>query len=768
MEKNEKDLKFRVSAGLKNIIGRDLINNKYIAIFELVKNSYDAYASKVNISFIKLASGKEQIIISDNGYGMSYDDIINNWLFVAYSYKKPQNRDSNSFRSKIKREVAGAKGVGRFSCDRLGAELTLITKPKTGSESTNKVYIDWNKFELDDTKEFIDIPVEYSNVQGFPLNFKYGTTLIIDSLRESWNRDDLLKLKRSLMKLISPEVSENDASFDIELIVPDERSNDQKVLQKPDANPERDVVNGIIHNDIFEKLNLKTTNITVEISEDGKTITSKLTDRGVFVFSVVEKNRNYNELKNISFSIFYLNRAAKMNFTKQMGGVPPVNYGSVFIYKNGFRINPYGEPGQDFFKIDRRKAQGWRRYLGTREIMGRISINGNNDQFIETTSRADGFVRTPAVIELEDFFLEKVLKVLEKYVVNLINWGEPLKNNPEHIIKPEEIGSQIISQFINNVNSNDIVDIKYNIEIFEKNSLQNNQNELTVSLKKLEDIAEHTKNESLLNLANSIKKKTEAILSQNIHLEKENKEAEKQIVQAKEEEKVRSRQIHFLKGTANQNVTNLLNGFHSIYTLTDATKGNIKYLKELLAPIDNKIDNKDFILSIIVQIQQANEKAHKLAELAIYGNQTLSQKGTNNIYDFISQYIEAGLAIQGLQYELSPDNQPFNCRFDTASVGVILDNISSNAIKAGATLLRIKFTEESKYIQIVFEDDGIGLSQDIDPQAIFEWGFSSNRAKQGFGIGLYHIKQLIEEMKGKIEVDTSYKGGFKLRVRLKR
>ena len=569
------------------------------------------------------------------------------------------------------------------------------------------------------------------------------------------------------MKLISPEVSENDAPFNIELIVPGEMANDQEILKKTEINPERDVVNGIIHNDIFEKLNLKTTNINVDISEDGKTITSKLTDRGEFVFSVVEKNRNYSELKNISFTIFYLNRSAKLNFTKQMGGVQPVNYGSVFIYKNGFRINPYGEPGQDFLKIDQRKAQGWRRYLGTREIMGRISIKGDNDEFIETTSRADGFVRTSAVIMLESFFLEKVLKVLEKYVVNLINWGEPLKNNPGHVIKPEEISSQILTQFISNVQLNDVVDVNYNLDIFKKNGLQNNQNEFTASLKKIEDIAEQTKNESLSNLAQSIKKKAEAIISQNIHLEKENKEAEKKIEQAKEDEQVRARQIYFLKGTANQSVTNLLNGFHSIYTLTDATKGNIKYLKELLASA-NTIANKDFIISIIVQIQEANEKAHKLAELAIHGNQTLSQKGSNNICGFISQYSEAGLALQGLRYELYPENQQFNCRFDTASVGVILDNISSNAIKAGATVLKISFTEESKYIQIVFEDNGIGLSQDIDPQAIFEWGFSSNREKHGFGIGLYHVKQLIEEMKGKIEVDTSYKDGFKLSVRLKK
>ena len=97
--------------------------------------------------------------------------------------------------------------------------------------------------------------------------------------------------------------------------------------------------------------------------------------------------------------------------------------------------------------------------------MGRISIKGDNDQFLETTSRAHGFIQTPAVDMLADLFLEKVLKVLEKYVVNLINWGEPLKSDPQHTISPSEIGEQIISQFITSVDSKDIVSLDYNPDI---------------------------------------------------------------------------------------------------------------------------------------------------------------------------------------------------------------------------------------------------------------------------------------------------------------
>ena len=223
------------------------------------------------------------------------------------------------------------------------------------------------------------------------------------------------------MKLISPDANEGELPFDIELIVESERENDDKTLKKTGINPDRDIVNGIIHNDIFEKLNIKTTCIEVNISPDGELISSKLTDRGEYIFSVVERNRQYRELQDISIVVFYLNQSAKVSFTRQMGGVTPKSYGSVFIYKNGFRINPYGDPGQDFFGIDQRKAQGWRRFLGTREIMGRISIKGENDQFVETTSRAHGFIRTKAVESLTTFFIEKVATVYKGNIIkNLI------------------------------------------------------------------------------------------------------------------------------------------------------------------------------------------------------------------------------------------------------------------------------------------------------------------------------------------------------------
>lgn len=774
MKKTNKTLSFRVSSGLKNLIGRDLISDKYIAVFELVKNSYDAGASEVKISYLVSDEGNGKIIISDNGSGMTYDDIIEKWLFVAYSEKKPQNRTKLSYREEIKREVAGAKGVGRFSCDRLGASLQLVTKTNEEVQA-HVVDVNWNRFEIDDTKEFIEIPVDYSQTNDLPSGFANGTTLIVNDLRETWNRDELLKLKRSLMKLISPDADKGELPFEIEMFVPIEKETDKKLLKvyeegqdnlKKQINPDRDIVNGKIKNDIFEKLNIKTTNIEVIISEDGRSIKSTLSDKGKHIFTVKEKNRKYGLLKNIHISVFYLNYSAKVNFTRQMGGVTPKSYGSVFIYKNGFRINPYGEPGQDFFGIDQRKAQGWKRFMGTREIMGRISIKGDNEQFVETTSRAHGFIQTPAVDMLAELFVEKVLKVLEKYVVHLINWGEPLKSEHNHIISPEEIGDQIVSQFITTINPDDIISVKSNPDIVNQYTFSERNSSITSSLKKLESIAEKTQDEGLLELTKSVKKRAEAILADNIKLEEDNAAKEKELEQARQENEVRKKQVYFLSEATNQNVTNLLGGFHTVYTLTDAIKGNVNFLREELSRGKNA--NEETILMVIGEIYQANEKAHKLADLAIHGNQALKQDGLNSIYDFIRQYIDADLAIKGIEYVLTPDDKAFNCKFDASSIGVILDNISSNAIKAGATKLYISLQEMQKYVEIAFADNGIGLDSDVDIDLLFEWGVTNNISKKGFGIGLYHIKQLVEEMKGTVTIDTTYRDGFRLVVKLKK
>src|SRR5579872_3797123 len=107
---DDEPLHFDVSTGLKRVLGRELITNDEVAIFEMVKNSFDADAKTVQIFF-----GEDSIIVADDGTGMSYDDLKNKWLFVAYSEKRPRAELGKDFRDVVaeRGHFAGSKGIGR-------------------------------------------------------------------------------------------------------------------------------------------------------------------------------------------------------------------------------------------------------------------------------------------------------------------------------------------------------------------------------------------------------------------------------------------------------------------------------------------------------------------------------------------------------------------------------------------------------------------------------------------------------------------------------
>ena len=753
-----KQLSFRISSALKNIIGKDLITDKYIAVFELVKNAYDAGASLVNIGIHNLNANNPTITISDNGCGMNYNDIIDKWLFVAYSEKKERNKpNKNDYRDRIKRNVAGAKGVGRFSCDRLGSKLTLYSK-SNDDIWTNKLTIDWDNFEADDTNEFTEINVEYMQVSSMPNGFTSGTIIEISNLRESWDRPSILFLKKSLMKLISPNADTYEDSFYITLTVPDEEANDNKVKSK------RDVVNGRIENDVFEKLDIKTTNISVSIDTEGKTISTTLTDRGEDIFKIIEANTSYRLLKGIDISVFYLNTIAKTNFTRIMG-LHAVNYGSIFVYKNGFRIYPYGNPGEDFFGIDKRKAQGYNRYLGTREVLGRISIVSDGDEFVETTSRDGGFIKNNHVDMLTDFFWQKVLRVLERYVVNIIKWGDPIKAENDHIVMPHEVGDKVISEFANINKKSDIISIDYGPLLLAK-LIDKEEDSIAGTAIRLEKAATLSENPAISTLAKQLRRKTDDLLSEHAQLESDIRVKAKEIIEYKDEKVLRDKQIYFYKSAANQSVENLIAGMHLIYTLAEAIRLDINYLQRLYNS-DGLIDKSQFN-NTLADIFKANQKINKLSELAIKGNKALNQDGKNNIYDYICQYLEEDLVTtKRLKHRvLADDDKSYACLFKPVSVGIIIDNVFSNSLKANATEVNIHLSECDKYVKVAFRDNGDGLTSSVKPEILFDLGVTTTADRKGFGIGLHHIKVLVDEMGGMVNISENYKNGFELVVSL--
>lgn len=363
-------------------------------------------------------------------------------------------------------------------------------------------------------------------------------------------------------------------------------------------------------------------------------------------------------------------------------GITPVNYGSVMVYKNGFRIYPYGEPGEDLFYIDRRKSQGRNRYLGTRDIIGRILILGENDEFMETTSRDGGFVLNDTVNKFYDFFTRRVLRTLEKYVVDVIDWGDPGKKDYEQGVEqgllPRDVGDKILEQFAgySSAKRKELISFEYNKSLIEKMN-EKKSDGIEASVQKLISIANKTENEVLSELADKVKRDTYKILQQKRETDVELENTQDKLEAAHKEINLRKQQNYFLEQAVNKNEKFLLSGMHLSLTYSEGAKGS---MLDLMDALRRKHADDEEVQQYISEIMINIQKINKVSEYAIKGNFNLkSTEEENDIRDFIIQYV--GMSkYKGIDIQFDSDtNEKYLCIFDVSSVGIIVDNIVSNA-----------------------------------------------------------------------------------------
>src|SRR5271157_5052391 len=140
----------RPRARLLRTLGEELISNEVVAIVELVKNAYDADATRVLIKFYDpLEPGKGRIEVIDNGHGMTLSTVQTVWMEPATPSKRGKERRTENF----KRRFLGEKGIGRFASSRLANELEVISRRKEASKEIYGIF-DWRQFE--DENKYLD------------------------------------------------------------------------------------------------------------------------------------------------------------------------------------------------------------------------------------------------------------------------------------------------------------------------------------------------------------------------------------------------------------------------------------------------------------------------------------------------------------------------------------------------------------------------------------------------------------------------------------
>ena len=762
------NLKFRVSAELKNILGRDLITSPDIAILELVKNSYDAHASKVEITF-----DEDYLEIADNGKGKSKDDLINKWLLVAYSAKSDGTEDV-TYRDKITRHYAGAKGIGRLSCDRLARYLVLSTRSED-ENNTEVLNVDWQVFEDNKQTEFdtIDIPHESTEITPtFPNASNTGTILQFRELHDIWSSEDIKRLRKSLEKMINP-FSGTDDDFQIEIKAPKMQAEDESTSSPHDR------INGVIENSIADVLKLKTTQIESRI--EGGTIHTTLTDRGVVMYEIEEPNNQFFHLETSSISLFYLNRAAKYSFTARMG-VQPVSYGNVFLFRNGFRILPYGESNDDSWGLNYRQQQGYNRFLGTRDLFGRVDIETDNTDLIkEVSSRDGGLIKTEASQQLIEYFT-LIHRRLERYVVGVL-WGEGFlrkdyfinqasalearkklefdkdSDTTEHLY--ENIGSRIdFLQLIKTLAHDKSINvIQYNEELAK---IVSNPSEAEVIQAQMFDdvrkLAEKTHDAFLLNKIQEFEKHMDELREQKEEAERkaeeERQKAEAARNKAQEEEEKREiaeheRDVQIQKNkylSATRNTTKEIQDL--IHVILISSTNSISLIDTAKCQLSDKDLNG--LRSTIDKFDYHITKINKLSKLITKADLALlSESGLVDIQSYIQEYLTNFTDSFKIQSH-SDVTEPLEKKIPILDLSIILDNLISNSKKANATELMLNYSRNGRTFIVDFTDNGDGVDTTIfTPESIFEEGITNRRG--GSGIGLSTIKDRMQkELNGDI------------------
>jgi signal transduction histidine kinase len=786
----DKSYHFKTNTLLKNLVGKDLINDDNIAIVELVKNSYDAGSPSVEIRFDGLSSTGQsgagsRIVITDHGGGMALDDIKDKWLNIAYSEKKqiPQGRGAY---------YAGNKGIGRFSCDRLGARLDLLTRCKKRGDILH-LPIAWKEFEIEGNKDRLiqDVPLQIhrideggvariTKIHSFP---EQGTVLVISELRSAWDRKCLLELKRSLEKFLNPNQLFQRNAFEITLMVPG--------LEESDAGaPYYNAVNGQVQNQIFEKLKFNTTYIESHVSRQEGTIRTELHHEGEAVFKLIENNEAYTGLEDVKIIVYYLNPYKKAYFTRQTG-VRSIEFGSIFLFLNGFRIAPYGDRSNDWLGLDVRKTQGTTRYLSSRDIVGRIEVSDSQDVFQPVSSR-EGLKNTEAFRLLKESYFLEVQHRLERFVVDGLDWDSVPSNLRDVLRGSDGLDWQETSETY--AESWERKQQRIALSIM---ALIGGHPTRTISFwfnpKLLESICE-TKGEEVQKLlaeiegANTgkIDKDLKAGLSHVRKLLAEKEEAarfakreanELKVVVAErlraitklqgEKETYRAQTL-FLQSVAPTEVKDLL-AFHHQISQDSTIAGN--YLAKAIKALRDMPNSKP-VMEFIEKAALANKRMAVVAQFASKANFRAGMKREpTDVPAFIEQYllhVARDFTASGLVLRVENDvHERFEIKASKVELSIFIDNIVSNAGKAMAKCLDITIKLlGANNLDVRFSDDGRGLSPSLpDTEAMFEMGVTTT---SGSGLGLFHARRIAESMDGKLTASKRSPQGMELRLELTR
>lgn len=382
-------IRFTVDAGHIQRLGMELVGKQETAVSELIKNAYDADATFVSLDFKNTSKRGGTLVIKDDGIGMSEAIIRSSWMRISTT-AKAEEPSSPLFG----RRRAGRKGIGRFSAQRLGQALTLESNPR-GSTEGFRVQFLWDK----DFGPGTDLNDVFSSISRFPKEpDTSGTSLTIDGLRDIYSATSLERIWRSVVLLQSPhkvapvQGKISDPGFQVFIDGTNRDTKSRQLSIEATFNSQALAV------------------IEAGIEMDGKAW-AKVTSTKLGIEEHHEYSRLFLTTGPIQLKANYFIYASdtlsgmSMKDAAQMGR----QHGGIRVYRNGFRVLPYGEEANDWLRVDIDVAR--RLFLfpaNNRNFFGQVELDSNANPLFEETSSREGLLENEVFEDLRAFVREAI------------------------------------------------------------------------------------------------------------------------------------------------------------------------------------------------------------------------------------------------------------------------------------------------------------------------------------------------------------------------
>jgi signal transduction histidine kinase len=384
----KESLPFKPRARLLLLLGDQLIRDPGIAVFELVKNAYDADSPSARVIMENVGDQqKGRIVVEDSGTGMNYETVVGVWLEPGTDYRTEQKSDRKRTK-KFGRLPLGEKGVGRFAAHKLGRRISLVTR-QTGKPEV-VVQIDWGRFEEHKYLDDVPVTVEEREPEVFR-GRKSGTRIEVVRLRSVWNKGMVRELYRAVNSICSPFGKKGD--FKTEFVVVDHPEWLDGVLSVQDV-LEFSLFRAhcaIRSNRLFYRYEFvpypamkarikgrRTTKILPVLSnEDQRKILKAL-------IGTIRIDLYIFDLDSKVLELGVSDRKGLKEYLKESGGIR--------VYRDGVRVYDYGEPGNDWLNLGGERVNIPTRRISNNIVVGAVSLGLDKSMgLIEKTNR-EGFV----------------------------------------------------------------------------------------------------------------------------------------------------------------------------------------------------------------------------------------------------------------------------------------------------------------------------------------------------------------------------------------